>query len=209
MRTADCWRVDLDESCWLDLHPNWIEDDAPLFRDLVDSTPWEQESITLFGQSVPQPRLTAWFGVGMDVRTRYRTTAPALAWPPDLARIVAELRDHTGIEFNSALANYYRDGNDSVGWHADDEPALGHDPVIASLSLGGSRRFRLRRRDKTATHEVALGAGDLLVMHGATQRLWLHTVPRTKTPQHPRVNLTFRRYSIGMTAGNARPRRDP
>lgn len=197
----ECWRIDLDELCWLDLHRSWVEDDESLLRELVQSTPWEQESIRLFGKEVPQPRLTAWFGIGMDIRTRYRTTAPGLQWSTALAAIVNDLRDHTGTEFNSALANYYRDGHDSVAWHADDEPTLGADPVIASLSLGGSRKFRLRRRDKSAAHELLLGGGDLLVMHGATQRLWLHCVPRTKTAQRPRVNLTFRRYVLTNSGG--------
>lgn len=190
-----CQRTDLDGSCWIDLHPGWVADHETVLDELTEQTSWAQESITLFGRQVPQPRLTAWFGLGMDVRTRYRTTAPAEPWPPPLEAMRRDLEAHTGVPFNSALANLYRDGGDAVAWHADDEPALGPAPVIASVSLGAPRRFRLRRRDGSLATEVTLGRGDLLVMGGDTQRLWVHCVPRTKAVTGPRVNLTFRAYA--------------
>lgn len=191
-----CRRVALDDASWLDVHEGELNDHEGLLDQLMATTPWEQETITLFGRSVQQPRLTAWFGVGMDSTTRYRTSRPALPWPPSLKAILERLQEHTGVDFNSALANLYRDGMDSVAWHADDEPALGRDPVIASVSLGSTRRFLLRRRDRTRTYEVALRGGDLLVMAGATQRLWLHSIPRTRRPTGPRINLTFRAYDV-------------
>jgi len=190
-----CQRSNLDGSCWIDLHRGWVHNHETVFASLVDQTPWAQESITLFGRQVPQPRLTAWFGLGMDIRTRYRTTAPAEPWPPSIEALRRELQGHTGVAFNSALANLYRDGGDAVAWHADDEPALGPAPVIASVSFGAPRRFRLRRRDGSLTSEVTLGHGDLLIMGGETQRSWLHCVPRTKAIVGPRINLTFRAYT--------------
>ena len=99
----------------------------------------------------------------------------------------------TATQFNSVLVNFYRDGNDKVDWHADDEKALGVDPVIASVSLGASRKFRMRRKDRSqAPIDIILGSGDVLVMRGSTQRLWEHEVPRSKRISQPRVNLTFR-----------------
>jgi alkylated DNA repair dioxygenase AlkB len=190
---SDCELIVLDETSWLDHHRGWLRDTGELLQELA-KTRWEQETIVLFGRPVRQPRLTAWFGIGMDAATRYRTTRPASPWPERLERVRREVSDHAGVEFNSALANLYRDGKDSVAWHADDEAALGHEPVIASVSLGAPRRFLLRKRDKSRTVEVALGDGDLLVMHGATQRDWLHSIPKTSQATSSRVNLTFRAY---------------
>ena len=192
----DCEITQLDDDCHLDLHRGWVANGDTLLADLMHNTAWEQESITLFGKAVPQPRLTAWFGVAMDVTTRYRTTLPPVPWPAGLAIVKDALAAHTGVSFNSALANLYRDGRDSVAWHADDEPALGDAPVIASVSLGASRRFALRARDRSGRFAVDLGHGDLLVMSGKTQHLWLHAVPKTRRPVGPRINLTFRFYEL-------------
>lgn len=196
MGATDCDRVDLDDECWIDLHRGWATGDGALFEELETLLPWQQEPIVLFGREVLQPRLTAWLGLGMESTTRYRTTKPATEWPPSLLSMRVALTGHTGVEFNSALANLYRDGADSVAWHADDEPTLGRDPVIASLSLGAPRRFRLRRRDRSADRDITLGEGDLLIMGGATQRLWLHCVPKTAHAVGQRMNLTFRRYQV-------------
>jgi alkylated DNA repair dioxygenase AlkB len=95
--------------------------------------------------------------------------------------------------FNSVLLNLYRDGNDSMGWHSDDEPELGQNPVIGSLSLGGKRRFRLRHRsEKNLKHQLELTSGSFLLMQGTTQHYWQHHIPKTKRPVPPRINLTFR-----------------
>ena len=191
---VDCEVTLLDDDCAVDVHREWVEERDVLLHELLTRTEWEQETITLFGRPVVQPRLTAWFGVAMDAATRYRTTRPPVPWPPLLAAVGDRVAAHAGVEFNSALANLYRDGRDSVAWHADDEPALGAEPVIASVSLGATRRFALRRRDKTKTFSVDLGHGDLLVMSGRIQQQWLHSIPKTRRPVGPRINLTFRSY---------------
>ena len=116
-------------------------------------------------------------------------------WTPELLAIKERVDRAAGAAFNSVLVNYYRDGRDSMGEHADDEPELGPAPdnvLIASVSLGAPRRFVLRHRRSGATREWALGDGNLLVMGGTTQRHWRHRVPRTAVPVGPRMNLTFR-----------------
>ncbi|MGH9060378.1 MAG: alpha-ketoglutarate-dependent dioxygenase AlkB family protein, partial [Acidimicrobiales bacterium] len=162
---------------------------------------WRQERARLFGRTIPLPRLTAWYG---DVGYRYSgVDHPPAAWPP----VLDELRCLVGTVVpmpNSVLANLYRDGRDSVSWHADDEPELGSHPVIASVSLGATRRFLLRHRagrgqpgqpSAGAPEKVAvdLTHGSLLVMAGDCQRCWHHAVPKSSRPVGPRINLTFRR----------------
>ena len=159
---------------------------------LLDALPWSNHPVRLFGREIPAPRLSAWIG-DPDAAYRYSGIERApLPWPPLLAsmrdRLAAELR----TPFNSVLANLYRDGRDAMGWHADDEPELGPEPVIASLSLGAERRFVLRHRRDDTRLVLALPHGSLLVMAGATQRAYRHALPRTARPVDARINLTFR-----------------
>jgi alkylated DNA repair dioxygenase AlkB len=160
----------------------------------VAGTEWEQEYLQFFGRRVAQPRLTAWFGVGMDISTRYLTTRPAAPWTADLREIRDRLSVRYRVAFNSALANFYRDGKDSVSWHADDEATLGQLPIIASVSLGGPRRFLLKDRNGGPSHVFILGQGDLLVMGPGVQAGYVHSVPKTSRVVEPRINLTFRHY---------------
>ena len=157
-------------------------------------TEWEQEYLQFFGRRVAQPRLTAWFGVGMDISTRYLTTRPAAPWTAELRAIRDRLSDRYDAAFNSALANFYRNGRDSVSWHADDEATLGRNPIIASVSLGAPRRFLLKDRKGGASHVFTLGRGDLLVMGPGLQAGYVHSVPKTARVVEPRINLTFRHY---------------
>jgi alkylated DNA repair dioxygenase AlkB len=172
-----------------------------LLRELTDTIAWRHEPIKLFGKEVLQPRLTAWYG---DPTARYRYSGLALEpqpWTPALQQLRQQLEATSGARFNSVLLNLYRSGQDSMGWHADNEPELGPAPVIASLSLGSTRRFRLRPRDPAHTPHapVALDllSGSLLLMRGATQQHWLHAVPKTARPTGPRLNLTFRQIVGG------------
>ena len=167
-----------------------------LLAELTTTIAWRQEPIKLFGKEVLQPRLTAWHG---DPAARYQYSGLALEphpWTPALQQLRAQVEAATGTRFNSVLLNLYRSGQDSMGWHADNEPELGPAPVIASVSLGGTRRFRLKPRDLQRTPHapvsLELTAGSLLVMRGCTQRYWLHAVPKTARPAGPRLNLTFR-----------------
>ena len=165
-----------------------------LLAELKADAAWEQRSIRMFGQAIPQPRLTAWYG---DPDARYTYSGlrwEPRPWLPALQALRQRLETATGTRFNSVLLNLYRDGRDSMGWHADDEPELGPAPAIASLSLGATRRFRLRPRAGLAHAPLALDlpAGSLLLMRGPTQRCWQHALPKTARPVGPRLNLTFR-----------------
>ena len=164
-------------------------------RELIEKIPWRAERITLFGRSVPQPRLTAWFG---DPDTGYSYSGlqlQPLPWTPLLLALKGAVERAAGCSFNSVLLNYYRDHRDSMGMHADDEPELGESPVIASLSLGETRTLLLRHRWRRDVDPIRLplASGSLLLMRGATQRNWKHGIGKLALPCGPRTNLTFRR----------------
>jgi alkylated DNA repair dioxygenase AlkB len=158
---------------------------------LIDTIPWRAETAQLFGRELAVPRLTAWFG---DAAYSYsgilHRSAP---FPEIVERLRKRAEVLSGASFNAVLLNLYRTGRDSVGWHSDHEAGLGECPTIASLSLGGTRRFQLRHRQTRETITLELRTGDWLVMAGRTQRFWVHQVPKTASPIDPRVNLTFRR----------------
>ncbi len=166
-----------------------------LLTELAHGTPWEIRHITLFGRRMPQPRLVAWYG---DAHARYRYSGESfepLPWTPALAAVRTLVEAQCRSHFDSVLLNCYRDGRDSMGQHADDEPELGPAPTIASLSLGATRTltFRHRLRRDLPTVKLDLHCGDLLVMRGDTQRNWKHGITRTRRPVGTRINLTFRR----------------
>ncbi|GAB3574299.1 alpha-ketoglutarate-dependent dioxygenase AlkB family protein [Hymenobacter daeguensis] len=165
-----------------------------LLAQLTAETAWEQRAIRIFGQQMPQPRLTAWYG---DAEARYAYSGlrwEPRPWSPALSALRQRVEAATGARFNSVLLNLYRTGQDSMGWHADDEPELGPAPAIASLSLGATRRFRLRPRAGLphAPLSLDLPTGSLLLMRGPTQQHWQHALPKTARPVGPRLNLTFR-----------------
>ena len=179
--------------------PQFLAPDAAsvLLGQLTTSLDWQQHRLKLFGRERLTPRLCAWYG---DAGARYGYSGQALEplpWAAPLAALRPRLEAALGFTFNSVLANLYRDGADSMGWHSDDEASLGPRPVIASLSLGATRRFvlRHRRRRELQTVALALEHGSLLVMAGATQRHWHHAVPKTRRPVGARINLTFRRVT--------------
>ena len=163
------------------------------FLRLCENTPWQQDRIKLFGKECDIPRLQSWYG---DPECDYCYSGLAMepkAWTPDLLVLKQQVEQVAHISFNSVLINLYRDGRDSNGWHADNEPELGINPVIASLSLGAVRRFRLRQiADHKATVNLDLPHGSLLLMAGATQSYWQHCITKTTRAVKPRINLTFR-----------------
>jgi alkylated DNA repair dioxygenase AlkB len=193
-------RIDLGEGAWASLEPAFVPDHQPLMAKLVGSLPLGQETIVLFGRSVPMPRLTSWHGdPGCSYAYSGRVFQPA-PWTPELAALRDRLVAREGCVFNSVLVNHYRDGGDSMGEHADNEPELGpsvDDVRIASVSLGAPRRFVLRHRRTRRVVAFQLGEGSLLVMGGTTQRYYRHHLPRTRAPVGPRMNLTFRVIRIG------------
>jgi alkylated DNA repair dioxygenase AlkB len=177
------------ELAWLAQLALPLDNEAMLAR-LRAETDWRAESITLFGKQVAQPRLTAWHG---DAAYSYSGLQLApLPFTPLLLEIKAAVETATHCRFNSVLLNYYRDGRDSMGMHADDEPELGRNPAIASLSFGATRTFILRHRRSQDTLKLPLSSGSLLLMAGATQHHWLHGINKSARAQGPRINLTFR-----------------
>ncbi|MCX2792090.1 alpha-ketoglutarate-dependent dioxygenase AlkB family protein [Vibrio sp. Sgm 5] len=160
------------------------------FSNLRSTLPWQQERITMFGRSVLQPRLQAWHG---DVAYTYSgLTMSPHPWTPDLNELKARCEAIASVQFNSVLANLYRHGQDSMGWHQDNEPELGRNPVIASVNLGETRRFLLRNLHCKTQLEYELSHGALLIMAGELQHHWKHAVPKTAKPKGERINLTFR-----------------
>ena len=165
-------------------------DSERMFRSIMDETPWEARHIILFGKEVPQPRLACWYG---DLAYSYSgITLDPRPMTPTLLEVKQRCEEVASAQFNSVLVNLYRDGQDSMGLHADDEPELGAEPVIASVSFGGERNFRLRHRKSKELQQVSLASGSLLVMSGLSQECWMHDVPKTKKFVEPRINLTFR-----------------
>jgi len=163
-----------------------------LLEALRSELKWEQRDIRLFGRKVAQPRLTCWYG---DKGTEYGYSGVRLepfAWHPELQRLRTALENELQHPFNAVLANAYRNGRDSMGWHSDNEPELGADPMIASISLGENRRFLLRHRASKKITEYHLESGSLLVMQGKVQSDYQHSLPKTVREIGWRINLTYR-----------------
>lgn len=160
------------------------------FDSLSIETPWEQRDIIIFGRSVPQPRLACWYGEHSYSYSGIRLEPRE--WTARLETLKELCERASGVRFNSCLVNLYRSGADSMGWHADDEPELGTAPVIASVSLGATRTFRMRHRSTKEIVVLPLNHGSLLVMAGPMQQYWMHEIPKTKRDVGPRINLTFR-----------------
>ena len=165
-----------------------------MLRDLLAEIPWTQHRVRIFGRDLPSPRLSAWVGDPGASYTYSRVRHEPLPWTPTLALLRGQLHAEFGIDFNSVLANRYRDGRDSMGWHADDEAELGAEPVIASISLGATRQMRFRSRAAGARGSVALALehGSLLWMAGGTQQHYQHAISKTRATVGERINLTFR-----------------
>jgi len=200
--------IDLGEGAWVRFRADFVPDHDTLMARLLASLPLRQDTIVLFGRTVIMPRLTSWHGdPGCSYAYSGRVFEPA-PWTADLAALRDRLIDLEGCTFNSVLVNHYRDGNDSMGEHADDEPELGpsaDDVRIASVSLGAPRRFVLRHRRTREVRAFHLGGGSVLVMGGTTQRYFRHHLPRTRRPVEPRMNLTFRVIAPNR-AGQRTPR---
>ena len=188
-------RIPLASGAWLDYDPGWLspaEADQALGA-LRDELAWEQREIVLFGRRILQPRLIAWAGE-LGYRYSGQTLEPR-AFTPAAQRLLARVRTQTGVLFNHVLVNRYRSGEDSMGLHADDEPEMGPDPVVAIVSLGTARRLVIKPRRKAdrARHDLELGHGALVVMGGTCQRHYVHGVPRQAGVRGERISLTFRR----------------
>ncbi|WP_233265962.1 alpha-ketoglutarate-dependent dioxygenase AlkB [Formosa sp. L2A11] len=164
-----------------------------LYNSLLNSIAWQQDNISLFGKTHPQPRLTALYGNNEKPYTYSGIQMKPNTFSETLLDIKIKIETETHHKFTSCLCNLYRDGQDSNGWHADNEKELGTHPVIASISFGAERIFHLKHKeDNSLKQKLTLNHGSLLLMKGETQQHWLHQIPKTKKKIGKRINLTFR-----------------
>jgi alkylated DNA repair dioxygenase AlkB len=180
-----------DDSGIIQIHSRYFEE-LDLLNEL-DQFELQQESIILFGKEIQQPRLTRLYG---KIGTTYKYSGKlfeAIPWNGKLKEIAQQCSDLCEVDFNTGLLNYYRDGLDSMGIHADDEKELGMNPTIASVSFGATRRMVFRKRDTKEKLIIPLNNGDLLVMKGALQHHWKHELPKERKIEQPRLNITFRK----------------
>lgn len=182
----------------LHYEPHFLGRDAAdmLFKHLLKHVSWKEDTIRIFGKTYLQPRLTALFGERGKSYTYSGIQMHPTAFTPELLDLKKKIEDLSGERFTTCLLNLYRDGQDSNGWHADNEKELGNQPFIASVSLGATRAFHLKHReDKSLRFRMQLEHGSLLLMGGAMQESWLHQIPKTRKPLGQRINLTFRKIN--------------
>ena len=164
-----------------------------IYTELLQDIAWQQDNITIFGKTHPQPRLTALYGNEGKPYSYSNIKMQPHPWNSLLQKIKYYIEETTGCQFTTVLLNQYRDGKDSNGWHADNEKELGINPIIASLSFGSERVFQLKHNTiADAKKSVVLEHGSLLLMKGSTQHFWKHQIPKTVKPIGTRINLTFR-----------------
>jgi alkylated DNA repair dioxygenase AlkB len=162
-------------------------------ENLMQEVAWQQEHYVIYGKSVAAPRLVAWYGDPQAVYTYSGIAHEPLPWLPVLLQLKEQVESVCQHQFNSVLCNLYRNGQDSMGWHADKEPELGRSPYIASLTLGETRLFKFRHLKTRETVDVVLKSGCLLAMGGELQYHWRHSLPKSAKANQPRINLTFRK----------------
>ena len=169
-----------------------------LFQELLESKHWNQQNVVIYGRRLLTPRLTWWMGDSDALYLYSGILNKPSPWTKGIKDLVFRLQDLTNHRFNSVLLNLYRDGNDYMSWHSDNEPELGKMPVIASISLGATRQFKFRKKSRDANEKsisIPLAHGTLLVMDGLTQQHWEHSVPKETRVKSARINLTFRLIS--------------
>lgn len=189
-------RISLDlKDANIDYFPSFFTGDvaSELYHDLLHEIPWQQDNIKVFGKEFVQPRLTALFGNDGKPYSYSNITMQPNPWNLLLQKIKFHVESVAEINFTTVLLNYYRDGRDSNGWHADNEKELGQNPTIASVSLGSERMFQLKHNTEPSLRQnILLEHGSLLLMKGSTQHFWKHQIPKTNKPVGGRINLTFR-----------------
>jgi alkylated DNA repair dioxygenase AlkB len=164
-----------------------------LMDKFITTVPWQQKSQLLYGKEVITPRLTAWYGdSGVDYSLTGKSLQP-MPWTPELLMIKNRIEPYSGAKFDSVLLNYYRDGNDSVSWHTDNDGVPGKNWIVASVSFGQERTFDFRlTQDHSVKYSVELENCSYLLMKAGFQENWQHRVPKSKQIMRPRINLTFR-----------------
>jgi alkylated DNA repair dioxygenase AlkB len=190
---AVCYELPM-QNAEVSYYPNWLTSKhaTHLMHHFIDQLSWYQPTVKLYGKEMKIPRMQAWYG---DPDTEYEYSKhlmQPLPWEHRLFKLKEACEQASNTRFNSVLANYYRNGKDSMGMHADDEPELGKQPVIASVSLGQTRRFSFKHIKTKETTRIQLEHGSLLVMKGDTQQYWQHGINKSQTQLGPRLNFTFR-----------------
>lgn len=165
-----------------------------LLKTLLKDIRWQQEYLRIAGKLHPVPRLQCWMGDRASLYGYSGVRLKPCPWDDTVREIHHRVHELTGLSFNCVLINYYRNGQDSVSWHADDERELGEAPIIASLSMGAERKFQLKHKHNSPPqrYQLQLRSGSLLLMGGSMQSNWLHQLPKAQGLQQARINLTFR-----------------
>ena len=167
------------------------------FDVLMKDMPWRNDEVIIFGKHIVTKRKVAWIGDSDFAYTYSNTTRQAMPWTEELLQLKKLAEEASGTKFNSCLLNLYHDGDEGMSWHSDNEKELGgENTVIASLSLGAARKFSFRHKINKEKVDIVLGNGSLIIMQGATQRYWQHSLPKSAVVKHPRINLTFRTYKL-------------
>ena len=169
-----------------------FEETQSIINQLTKEITWENEKFNLYGKEIIVKRKSAWFAENNLKYTYSKITRTPQNFIPILNELKQRIEIKSGAKFNSCLANLYHNGNEGMSWHADDEKELGLKPIIASLSLGASRRFSFKHNETKRKVDLNLNSGDLLIMKGETQKNWVHALPKSKKVTAPRLNLTFR-----------------
>jgi alkylated DNA repair dioxygenase AlkB len=159
---------------------------------LMQNILWKNDEVIIFGKHIVTKRKTAWYGDSDYLYTYSNITKQAFPWTKELSDLKQMVEEFAGVKFNSCLLNLYHNGNEGMGWHSDDEKSLGKDNTIASLSFGAERKFLFKHKQTKQIISLVLEHGSLLIMKDATQRNWLHSLPKSKDIVRPRINLTFR-----------------
>jgi len=179
-----------------DYYPNFFckEDSNRYFKYLLNYIPWQQDNIKMYGKEHPIPRLASWFGDNGKTYTYSGITMHPNNWSKELLEVKSQIESKLNKTFNSLLINQYRDGNDNMSWHADDERELGSEVLIASVSFGAIRDFQLKHKIEKSENKIniSLEDGSLFIMFPPTQEYWVHQIPKRKKVISPRINLTFR-----------------
>lgn len=189
-------KIDLQDAV-IFYSPYFIEgaEALQMFQTMKSNFPWESNQLKLFGKTFDVPRKEAYFA---DTGKTYGYSGKRLTlnpWNALLLDLKTKIESEVNHSFNACLANFYRDGNDSNGWHADNEPELGRQPIIASLSFGAKRKFRLKHNETRETVNFDLTHGSLIIMAGKCQEYWKHEIPKQKKVKEARINLTFRKIN--------------
>ena len=166
------------------------------FDSLLQNIPWKNDEVVVFGKRIVTKRKTAWYGDSNYVYIYSNTIKQALPWTRELVSLKQIIENVSNTKFNSCLLNLYHDGNEGMGWHSDDENSIEDNSSIASVSLGAERKFSFKHKQSNKTISVLLEHGSLLLMKDATQKNWLHSLPKSSKITLPRINLTFRRMVV-------------